>query len=277
MRLGLKVVTLACLFNCLTTCPERKPNRFHVYHASMMKSKVNMLGFRAGVFATMRVLSVLSVLFANQNLYGQQQTPSEADPLHRAVIENTDLFEAFKKDGVPVKLESQPTWAGKNKCGLNALYAFLRLSGNHISYSKLVELAGKVPEQGYNLEQLEAIAEKAGTGVAMLKGSMSEFSRQSPPILVHFGEPGITGHFVCYAKSEGGVMVFLDGTSGATFTIGDVNTQGYSNFLRSASGYMLVGDVAKNKGYFSLFLRVGSFLFFLLAIIGFVKSRNLEK
>lgn len=192
--------------------------------------------------------------------------PQEVPP------EGYDLFAAFKKDNVPVSFANRPLWQGRERCGLNCLYAVLRLCTPGVSYERLERIAGPVPQGGFTLAQLQEIGTRAGADVVAVKGDISRLTELEPPVIVHFGEIEQSGHFVCYARRDSGTMIFLDGTSGTEFTVGGENpSRTITSVLRQASGYMLMPRrVPSGQGTWAVASLMRTVTYFAVAIAGII-------
>lgn len=154
--------------------------------------------------------------------------------------QDDDLLKQFERSLVPLRLKYVPAWQGRDHCGLNCLYALLRLESANISYDRLSELAGPVPPGGFNMAQLKEIAKKAGTDVRIVKGDISRLSEVPPPAIIHYGQPNAAGHFICLVSRREEGFACLDGTSGASFNIGGKSGRPLAAVARQASGYLLL-------------------------------------
>jgi hypothetical protein len=153
----------------------------------------------------------------------------------------------FAKDEVPCRFEVSPSWQGPDRCGLNCLFAMLNLTGRAVSYNKLSEQAGPIPKGGLSAEQMMRLAEHFGLKCMLLKGDITELDSLKPPAIVHIGDLDRPGHFICYYSHSGDALLFIDGTSGGTFTAGNMQGRSLESLARKSSGYMIVPSIEEEQ------------------------------
>jgi len=154
---------------------------------------------------------------------------------------DSDLFHEFKEAGIPLRFDALPSWQGKDRCGLNCVYAMLRLNHVRISYRDLEQKAGPVPTGGFNMQKLKELCESCGFPVEVIHGSISHALRLDPPLILHIGNLESPGHFMCVASHANGSYVLLDGTSGTIKSYSNgTGVNSIASLERASSGYFLV-------------------------------------
>ena len=159
----------------------------------------------------------------------------------RSNLQLSDLKGAFDKDHVPLQVRIAP-WQEADKCGLNCAYMMLRLNGYDVDYAELSQAAGPIPKGGLNLAQVQSLCLRFGLNCDILRGGFEQIRDLNPPAVLHLGEYGVPGHFVCYVnrtKTSDPTYQFADGTTGVIFQCGN-SGDSLESGLRLASGYVLV-------------------------------------
>jgi len=150
------------------------------------------------------------------------------------------LDEIFVRDGVPCNIGRLAAWQGRDRCGLNCVYALLARSGKPVSYEALERRAGPIPKGGLSFAQMQELAEECGLECKIIEGSVTELGKLPPPAIVHLGNVDHSGHFVCYIANNNVSLTFLDGSSGGTFEAGISSGRSLDAMSRIASGFILV-------------------------------------
>lgn len=208
----------------------------------------NGLGFASRSYASFVVATVMAV---SQPILLAQ---SSEDDVSEIPQNGFDVMQQFKIEDVPVENSNIPHWYGRDRCGLNCLYAFLQLSGVNVAYSELESAAGPVPKDGFTLSKLQELSNRFGCNAQVLKGDVSQVSRLTPPVIIHFGHPDAKGHFTCFAKKNGQSFLLLDGTSGGMLNYrSDSAGRDLSRLLRNASGYIMAPARSRFTYSFSSF------------------------
>jgi len=123
-------------------------------------------------------------------------------------------------------------WRVANRCGLNAVYLYLSLTGRPVGYGEL-EADIPITDKGSSLAELGRVAEKHGARSVIVKATPETLPTLLPAI-VHTEEQSHGGHFVVVVKIENDQITLIDGTSGI------VSTYSLAEFNKMWTGYALV-------------------------------------
>lgn len=135
-----------------------------------------------------------------------------------------------------------PAWFDSGRCGTNALYGMLRLSGLSLQYH---EVANKVQttDQGTSIRELELRAIEFGLDAEVRQVSVTELADLPCPFLMHFNgnETGGTGHFILV--TDCGRDIELPSNRPIT----------YINYIDGGDclAYVTEADAVRNEGLFS--------------------------
>lgn len=140
--------------------------------------------------------------------------------------------------GKPAALDVQKPWQTPRYCGVNSLYALMRLERIPIEHATLAEELA-VTERGASLEDLHGFAEKHGLSNDVIKSTPAELRTMRFPAIAHLKGGRDEGHYVvlCGMTYHNPSLIrvsLLDGTS-CLFEERDLG-----GFVRDWSGYLLV-------------------------------------
>jgi hypothetical protein len=187
-----------------------------------------------------RAVALLLTLLFLQAAIGTK-TAMAGEPVGSDAKDDGSILKKFEQSNVPAAFETQPKWQQPDRCGLNCLYALIRLVEPGITYESIQSRAGKPPPGGFTMSELVSIAGKVGVRVLMIKGDPNRLRDLEPPVILHLGDPSHSGHFICYVRRHGDNFIMADGTSGTQYVVGGEHHP-LAVLTREASGYMLVPD-----------------------------------
>jgi ABC-type bacteriocin/lantibiotic exporter with double-glycine peptidase domain len=146
-------------------------------------------------------------------------------------------------------------WSEPGRCGLNAVYCFLRVSGVEVSYDELASRLPIDPERGSSIEDLERVAEESGLDADVFLVDPADIGALETPFILHLEllDLGGSGHFVTVLQideeSGGSRLVrFFDGGTAR------VTHQDLQQLAPLATGYVLLGpgDGKGNTGAWAI-------------------------
>lgn len=112
-----------------------------------------------------------------------------------------------------------PEWRKSARCGTNALYALVRLSGHSVRYSDVSKLV-PVTDHGTSIDALRSAALELGLTLHVRRIVAEELMQLPCPFILHLDQSdgGGGGHFVTVRLTledkEHGSVYFVDGTTG---------------------------------------------------------------
>lgn len=159
---------------------------------------------------------------------------------------------------------SIPEWAKPGRCGTNAVYAFLRLSGQPIPYEEVAHAVPTEAARGSSLADLSEAANHFGVRTEVRKVSIQEMSRISTPFIVHLDllDQGGAGHFITvYHIDDEKIVCYIDGSSALEhfITLSDLDHQ--------FSGYVLLPASRSSVGILPALIGCA-----LGAVLGLIRS-----
>ena len=169
---------------------------------------------------------------------------------------------------VPDKLRFEQKWQGKAHCGINALYAMLRVKGKTVDLGD-ISTRLVLPESGASLEQIRELAARFGLDAQVIKTTPEQLRSLPMPLILHqaMSEKGKSDrdHFVLVVGLDtDGRYAVIDGTTGMLFY-----TQPAA--LESMwSGYALIADSGIRATGAGTALKVG-----LISMLGLIVGSQL--
>jgi hypothetical protein len=125
-------------------------------------------------------------------------------------------------------------WRTAPKCGLNALYLFLKGHGYSVNYRELERLVPIGP-RGSSLLEMKKAATRLGVRVDVCKATPSALTSADLPFIAHYhGQTGSGDHYVLVLGFDGSIVDLIDGT---TALRRDVPIE---HFRRDWDGYCLM-------------------------------------
>jgi len=144
--------------------------------------------------------------------------------------------------GIPVdpsaldpQRDGASTWRGAQQCGINALWAYLRLHGRHLERNELLRSV-EISERGVSLNALKLAADDFGVPSEVIQCRPSDFGRLPLPCIVHLADIE-SGDFVLLLGHEAGhegEPVIAD------LARCELRRENLGMLARQASGYVLV-------------------------------------
>ncbi len=141
---------------------------------------------------------------------------------------------------VPEKLRFEQKWQGKAHCGINALYAMLRVKGKAVDLGD-ISTRLVLPESGASLEQLRELAARYGLATQVINTTPEQLRSLPMPLIMHqaMSEKGKSDrdHFVLVVGLDtAGRYAVIDGTTGMLFYMQPAALESMW------SGYALIAD-----------------------------------
>jgi ABC-type bacteriocin/lantibiotic exporter with double-glycine peptidase domain len=125
-------------------------------------------------------------------------------------------------------------------CGVNSMYALLRLLGAQVSYQEM-EAELPVGPAGSTLKDMREVACRHGVAARVVRATPEQLWRCELPVIAHLEKNSTDdfdnqsrGHFVVLVQADSQFVRYIDGTSGF------VKTTSADEFVRQWSGLLLV-------------------------------------
>lgn len=98
--------------------------------------------------------------------------------------------------------DSIARWAEPGRCGTNALYAMLRLSGHEVDFDDVYRATPVDPRHGATLQELADAAASLGVQVDVRRVQLSDIPRLATPFIAHLdlADVGGSGHFIVVSR-----------------------------------------------------------------------------
>ncbi|HUE72086.1 MAG TPA: cysteine peptidase family C39 domain-containing protein [Pirellulaceae bacterium] len=150
--------------------------------------------------------------------------------------------------------QPQSSWSQPGRCGVNCLYAMLRLAGRDVTYSELCSTVPSDQTRGSNLADLESAAKRYGVSAHTRKVSTSKIPELVPPFILHMELADVSGsgHFVTVynmryvPETKRYVLFYIDGGN-ATMTQAPLPV-----LSKTLTGYVLVDASRQSTSLFNL-------------------------
>jgi ABC-type bacteriocin/lantibiotic exporter with double-glycine peptidase domain len=139
-----------------------------------------------------------------------------------------------QENSVPTLLQLEKPWQRGMCCGVNALYAFLRINDVEADYDQILfKLSPST--QGSSLEELRQVANPLVGRTQVLRYAEEDLASIPLPFIAHASGAGAAnGHFVCVFGFSGDDVLVIDGAEGVVRHISR------TRFLQMWTGYALV-------------------------------------
>ena len=137
----------------------------------------------------------------------------------------------------PLEQLNQHYWRNPRRCGVNCLYAYLRLHGSQIQMSELITSI-PIGEKGSSLKALKDASRLGHFDSMVVKTTPHDIQRFSLPAIAHIDSR--EGHYVLILRAGTGNVTVADMTSGK------VETKSLDLFAQNWSGYLLVPQTQRN-------------------------------
>jgi ABC-type bacteriocin/lantibiotic exporter with double-glycine peptidase domain len=133
-------------------------------------------------------------------------------------------------------------WRVAQRCGVNVVYAYLKMHKVNITYAAILKEVPVDPVRGSSLKSVADCISSHGIQVKVGKTAFSELQGLEMPVIAHLEfdnptsesvESSQVGHFVVVVSADDSTTRYLDGTFG---TFKEVPTE---EFVRSWSGYIV--------------------------------------
>jgi hypothetical protein len=144
------------------------------------------------------------------------------------------------------------SWRTPMFCGVNSMYAFLRLHGAQVSHRQMEDEL-PVGQAGSTLKDMREVACRHGVTARVVRATPEQLWRCELPVIAHLEKESTDdfdnqarGHFVVLVQADRRVVSYIDGTTGF------VETKEADQFLRQWSGLLLARAPATWPGaYFA--------------------------
>jgi hypothetical protein len=162
---------------------------------------------------------------------------------------------------IPATIPSPRNWQDETVCGANCVYAMLRLLGNNVQHTEVLDQVART-EQGSTLADLQRACAHWGVTTEAVSVLPEEMASLPTPCIVHIGHPGrASGHFMVFCGETPQGCAFIDGTTGMYHAIDK------GLFLRTFTGNALV---PRRSTFSLLLLATAGGLYVLAACLGVV-------
>jgi hypothetical protein len=133
-----------------------------------------------------------------------------------------------------VDLTEQDIWRTQNRCGVNSLYVFLRLSGQSASYDDLLRRV-PVGKSGTSMADLKRLVSADDIPCSVIRTTPENLPDQRLPAIAYVWNASLNnGHFVVLTHASQKSVRFIDGTAG------NASVETMNKFAKRWDGHLLV-------------------------------------